>query len=118
MALQSHPQPSAPPRLALARNVYHTATKVYGQWAWFAVTSQGELLGPYRARRHETDAELVAILARELEQVDPQRRLTLVPAASGPRSTLGALAARTWLLVGGRPRFGQPALWLAGVGLA
>jgi hypothetical protein len=84
----------------LARGVYHTARKVYGRWGYFAVTSRGELFGPYRARHYETDAQLVTMLAAELADVDPVRTLALYrePEVTSPRSTVGALAARTRLL--------------------
>ena len=93
-------QPAPLHRTTLPRNVYRTRRKVFGQWAYFAVTSGGEILGPYRARHYESDAEIVAMLVAELDAVDPVRHLALVREASVPRSTVGALAARTRLLCG------------------
>lgn len=89
---------------ALPRDVYRTARKIYGQWSYFAVTSHGAVLGPYRARHDETDAGIVAGLLMALNRMDPVRHLALVEEAPmAPRSTVGALAARTRMLCGFAP---------------
>lgn len=90
--------PTAAPRVALPRDVYRSAKKIDGQWAYFAVTSEGRKIGPYRARHDdgEDDADVVTRLIRRLEWDDPVRHLTLVPAS--PAVSAAARSVRSWLL--------------------
>jgi hypothetical protein len=86
-------------RYALPRNIYHTAEKFVGQWVWFAITSQGVMIGPYRARDYEEDADVVALLIVRLDELDPvARHLALVPDEPRPTASVGAHAFRSWLL--------------------
>lgn len=101
---------SAPtPRCLLPRNVYHTRRRLYGQWGYFAVTSDGTLIGPYRARHYEDDAEIVAMLLYELDALDPvviPRHLALVK-PDGPIASVGLHRYRSWLL-GARASLRRP----------
>lgn len=90
-------------RSLLPRDVYRSARKSFDQWFYFAITSDGERIGPYRARTDdgETDAEIVDMLLDRLDAIDPVRHLALVPTTPTPAVSVGARAARSQLL-GGR----------------
>lgn len=101
-------QPVAP--LPLARNVYHTGRRFCGQWTYFAITSAGAMIGPYRARHYETKEEIIALLRHELDALDPvarPRHLTLLP-PEGPIASVGVHRYRSWLL-GARASLRRPA---------
>jgi hypothetical protein len=99
--LPTRSAPATPQRYALPRNVYHTKQRFFGQYGWFAITSTGQMIGPYRARHYESDAELVALLITELDAADPvtaPRHLALVREDAGPTASVGVHRYRSWLL--------------------
>ena len=83
--------------LAAERGVYRSAVAVNGRYPYYAITSMGEALEPWRPRGHETDADVVAGLRAALEQADP-------PTVTLSLLTPGASASRGIWLPPVRPR--------------
>lgn len=88
------------------RGVYKYRCRVGGLAMWYTVMSSGELLDAATARRGESDADVVTLLARQLDAADPLRpALTLIkpdpiPTAYHPRAS----SLKTMLLTLTLPR--------------
>lgn len=71
------------------RGIYRAAQSVYGRYPWYSVTSRGDVFHLYRPRHYETDAEIVVMLADELDREDPVvPRLRLVTTPTAPVSSV------------------------------
>lgn len=104
MAAQFHRLSSSavsPAQGAFPRGIQRSAEKVDGHYAYRRILSTGQVGSWYRARldEGEDDADVVAMLDRQLQADDPVRHLALVT-PTGPRYPDGVLAARTSLLLG------------------
>lgn len=72
------------------RGVYRFREKLNGRWGYYALASTGEILEIMRPRRHETDAEVVWMLATIL-RLEDRRHLKLVRPRAGDHLASSAL---------------------------